>query len=116
MKGGPVMIPIGLCSIVAMAAFFERVWSLRRARVVPQSFCVELIELVCQERYPDALTLCKKRDTPIGRILEVAIEARGEPRSLIKERAEEVGRREAAELERYLPIIATMASLGPLLG
>jgi biopolymer transport protein ExbB len=115
-KGGPVMIPIGICSIVAMAAFFERVWSLRRERVVPQSFCVEVIELVRQERYADALTLCKKRDTPIGRILEVAIEARGEPRTLIKERVEEIGRREAAELERYLPVVSTVAALGPLLG
>jgi biopolymer transport protein ExbB len=115
-KGGPVMVPIGLSSVVALAAFFERMWSLRRDRVVPQSFCVEIIELVRQERYQDAVTLCKKRDTPIARILEVAIEARGESRSLIKERVEEVGRREAAELERYLPVISTVASLGPLLG
>ena len=116
MKGGPVMIPIALCSIVALAAFFERLWSLRRDRVVPQSFCVEIIELVRQDRYSDAITLCKKRDASIARILEVALEARGEPRALIKERVEEIGRREASELERYLSIIATVASVGPLLG
>lgn len=116
MKGGTVMIPIGICSIVGLAASIERLWSLRRERVVPQAFCVELIELLRQERYADALTACRKRDVAIARILEVAIEARTESRSMIKERVEEVGRREAAELERYLPIVGMIASVGPLLG
>lgn len=114
--GGPVMVPIALCSVVALATFFERLWSLRRERVVPSAFCVELIELVRQERFADAVTLCRKRDVAISRVLEVALEARGEARSLIKERVEEVGRREAAELERYVPVLGTIASISPLLG
>jgi biopolymer transport protein ExbB len=115
-SGGPVMVPIGLCSIVGLAAFFERLWSLRRSRVVPQSFCIEVIELLRQERWNDALTLCRKRDAPIARVVEVALNARHETRPMIKERVEEVGRREAADLERYLPILATTGSIGPLLG
>lgn len=115
-SGGPIMIPIGLCSIIGLAAFFERLWSLRRERVVPASFCVELIELVRQERWGDATTLCRKRDVAIARVLEVALNSRHEGRSLVKERVEEVGRREAAELERYVPVLSTVASVGPLLG
>ena len=114
--GGPVMIPILLCSVVALATLFERLWSLRRARVVPPAFTVEVMETVRQHRWGDALTLCRKRDIPIARILEVAIEAREERRPLIKERVEEIGRREAAELERYTPILGTVASISPLLG
>ncbi len=114
--GGPVMIPIGLCSVVALATFLERLWSLRRGAVVPSSLAVELIELLRQGRDGDALTLCRKRDVPIARVIEVAVEARGRPRSHIKERVEEVGRREAAELERYVPILGTIASIAPLLG
>lgn len=114
--GGPVMVPIAICSVVALATFFERLWALRRERVVPQSLCVELIELVRQERWNDALTLCRKRDAAISRVLEVALEARTDDRSSIKERVEEVGRREAAELERYVPVLGTIASISPLLG
>jgi biopolymer transport protein ExbB len=110
------MIPIVLSSVVALAAFFERLWALRRERVVPQAFCVELIELVRQERFADALTLCRKKDSSIARILEVAIESRGSSRSDLKEKVEEVGRRESAELERYIPVIGTISTLGPLLG
>ncbi|MEQ1566709.1 MAG: MotA/TolQ/ExbB proton channel family protein [Myxococcota bacterium] len=116
MKGGPVMYPIALCSVVALAAFFERLWGLRREKVVPQAFCVEIVELVRQQRYPDALTLCRKRDASVARILEVAIELRAHDRAAIKERVEEVGRREAHDLEQYLAVVGTVGSLGPLLG
>ena len=53
-RGGPVMVPIFICSIVALATFLERMWALRRERVVPSSFCVEIVELVRQGRLLDA--------------------------------------------------------------
>ncbi len=114
--GGPVMVPIGLCSVVAVATFLERLWSLRRERVVPTSFVVELSELVKQRRWDDALTLCRKREVAVGRVIEVALEVRREERPVMKERVEEVGRREAAEMERYIPVLGTIASIAPLLG
>lgn len=114
--GGPVMVPIGLLSLVAVLVFLERLWSLRRGRVVPGSWCVELMELVKQGRYDDALTHCRKRDIAAGRVLEVALLARDRTRESIKERLEEVGRREAAELERFIPVLGTIASVAPLLG
>ena len=49
-------------------------------------------------------------------MVAAAVEAEGTPRSDIKERLEEVGRREAAELERFAPVIGTVASVSPLLG
>lgn len=116
MQGGPVMVPIGLCSVIGLASFVERAWSLRRERVVPRGFCVELVELLRQERWQDASNLCKKRDVPIARIVEVALSARGEPRAGLRDRVEEIGRREAMELERWLWVVATVASVGPLLG
>lgn len=114
--GGPVMIPILASAVIAAAALLERLWALRRARVVPNSFAVEMMDLVRQHRWNDALTLCRKRDIPIARVLAVAVEARTEPRSLIKERVEEIGRRESADLERFIPVVGTVASIAPLLG
>jgi biopolymer transport protein ExbB len=110
------MYPIVLCSIVGLATFLERVWALQRSRVMPASFCVEVIERIKQQRYDDALTLCKTRPVAIARVLEAALELREHPRERIKERIEEVGRREAATLERYVPVLGTVASISPLLG
>jgi len=115
-SGGPVMVPIGLASVVAMAALIERVSALRYPRVVPYGFAVEITELLNQDRYPDALTLCRKSDSAVARVVEVALLARGHTRAEIKERLEEIGRREAAELERYSQVLGTIASVAPLLG
>jgi len=114
--GGPVMIPIALCSVIALAAFFERLWSLRRERVIPPGFVVEMTELLRQGRHDDALTLCRKREVAVARIMEFGLVARHGARERIRERLEEAGRREAAEMERYVPVIGTIASISPLLG
>jgi len=115
-SGGPVMVPIGLASIIGLAAFIERAFVLRRERVVPRHFAVEVESLIEQERWGDVQTLCKKVDTAAGRVVATALEARGAPRSVVKERLEEVGRREGAELERTSSVLGTVASVSPLLG
>ena len=114
--GGPVMIPIGLCSVVALATFLERLWALRVSRVIPAAFTAEFVELGRQGRWGDAMALCRKWNVAAARVLEVALEVRGQARTTIKERIEEVGRREATEMERNVPILGTIASIAPLLG
>lgn len=115
-SGGPVMIPIGLSSLVGLAVFLERMVALRQGRVVPRSFAVEVEELLKQRRYGDAQTLCRKSSTAVSRVVDVALAVRGQPRVAIKERLEEAGRRETAELERYSGVLGTVASIAPLLG
>lgn len=114
--GGPVMVPILLCSVVALATFLERLWTLRRQRVVPHALVAEMMELIRQRRWGDALKLTRSREVAAARVLEVAVLERTHPRGVIKERLEEVGRREAAEMERYVPVLGTIASITPLLG
>lgn len=115
-SGGPVMVPIGLASVVALAAFLERLLALRRGRVAPRGLARELVELLRQRRFGDALTACRKDDVAVARLVEVALLSRGRPRAQIKERLEEVGRREAAELERMSQVLGTVAAVAPLLG
>ncbi len=114
--GGPVMIPILLCSVVALAMFLERLWALRRVRVMPSAFLRELGDLVTHRRYEDALALCRRTDAAAARLIAVALLARHRPREHMKERLEELGRREAAEMERGIPVVGTIASIAPLLG
>ncbi len=115
-EGGPVMIPIGLCSIIALAAFLERLYALRRSRVAPRSLVRTALEHLRAGDWAGALAAVRASRSALGRVLDVAIQVRGAPRQLIKERLEEVGRREAAELERFVPIVGTIAAIAPLLG
>lgn len=103
-------------SLVGLAAFFERLFALRRSRVVPDGLRVELLELARQGRMADALTACRKDDGPLGRVVEVIVSHAGQPRAVVKELAEEVGRRESAELERFTGVVGIVASVAPLLG
>jgi biopolymer transport protein ExbB len=116
LAGGPVMVPIAACSVVALAVFLQRLWALRRSAIVPHAFSVTVTELVRQRRFDDALTQCRSSSAAIARVLESALEVRGEGRARVRERVEEVGRREAAELERLVPVLGTIASISPLLG
>ena len=116
LDGGPVMVPIGLCSIVAMAVFLERLWFLRRRRVLPEPVVDSLTKLVDAGQFDEALAHARKQHSPISRVFETALQHKHMERAEIKERIEEVGRKEAAELERYIPVVGTVASIAPLLG
>ncbi|MED5373196.1 MAG: MotA/TolQ/ExbB proton channel family protein [Myxococcota bacterium] len=115
-SGGAVMVVIFLFSLVGMAAFFERLFALRRGRVAPEAVTVEVKELVTQGRIPDALTLCRKQPGPLTRVVEVILMQPDKSRAELKELAEEVGRRESADLERFTGVVGIVASVAPLLG
>ncbi len=116
LKGGPLVIPIGLCSIVALGVFLERLWSLRRNRIIPEEFIDKVEALIRENRMQDALVLARDRSCPMGRIITAALRYHNSDRELIKESVEEVGRRESALLDRYIEVLGTCAAIAPLLG
>jgi len=115
-SGGPVMIPIGIASVVGLAVFLERTVALRGASVIPPMLIREVEELLRQGRLDDVVAASKKYPSAAARVTLTAVDAAGQSRSQIKERLEEVGRREAAELERFSAVLGTVASIAPLLG
>jgi biopolymer transport protein ExbB len=116
LKGGILMYPIAFCSIIAVGIFLERIWVLRRRRVLPRDFLIEVEDLVMRRKRPEAISLCKRNNSSIAHVVRVGIENYGKRRDVIKEKIEEVGRREAASLERYINVIGTIAGVSPLLG
>ncbi len=116
MKGGYLMYPIMLCSIITMAILFERLFALRRSRIIPERFIVEVSDLVRQQRMEDAMTQCRLNNSSIARVLMAGISRHNKPRQQVKEAIEDVGRIEAAVLERFLTILGTIAGIAPLLG
>jgi len=115
-KGGVLMIPIALCSIIALAIFLERLWSLRRSKVTPRDFLIEIEDLIRREKIPEAVTRCRKDNSSMANIIVAGIRNFGKRREIVKESIEEIGRREAATLERYINVVGTIAAISPLLG
>ncbi len=115
-KGGLVMIPIILFSIIALAIFMERLWSLQIYKIVPPQFIERIKQLVQGRKISEALVLCQDNPSSIARVYYSAIKAINRKRNDIKITVEEVGRQEGAGLERFLGMLSTIASISPLLG
>jgi len=115
-RGGWLMYPIFLCSVIALGFFIERLFKLRRTRVLPRDLVQNVGDLIARRKYADAIYLCQGHPSAIARIYLAALRINGQPRQAIKEVVQEVGRREAAELEKYVPVLSTVASIAPLLG
>jgi len=115
-KGGPLVIPIALASILALGVFLERLYSLKRGRIIPDTFIGRIEGLVRETRIGDALLLCQENDNPMARVMAAALRQASRSRERIKEAVEEVGKVEGAQLERYVEVVGTIASITPLLG
>ena len=115
-KGGVFIYPILLCSITALAIFLERLWSLRRSRVIPPAFVMKLEDLIRNEKISDASLLCQNNKSSMARVLLVGIRHFGRNRELIKEKLEEVGRQESSALENICDALGTIAGISTLLG
>lgn len=118
LKGGWMMIPIGLCSLVMLTVVAERLISLRRQRVTPPDFWggLEAILKGGRAARADAIEYCRKRDCPMGRVAEAGLRKSDQPIELIERSLADTGEREVAQLRRYVRILAVVASVCPLLG
>ncbi len=114
--GGWLMLPIGLCSIVAVGITLERFYSLRIGRIVPEKWVTRIKQELSRGRISEALDLCQQRWEPICRVLEAGILRLRRDRVEIKEAIEATGRQEVELLERHLDFLATIANVAPLLG
>lgn len=115
-RGGIVMIPILVCSVVALIIIFERLWSLQRKRIFRFDILDTIEQLLREHKIPEATTLCKRHDSTMTRLVLVALLNSDRPKSEIKELIEDHGRQEVPFLERYLTMLGTIASISPFLG
>ena len=115
-KGGVLMIPILLCSVVALAIFLERLWSLRKVKVIPSTFLQKVTKLIHLRQFDRASDLCDRASSGIAHILSAGLRQAGKDRATIKEVMEEAGRRVAANLERGTGVLSSVVAIAPLLG
>ncbi len=115
-QGGPLMWPILLCSIVALAITIERFYSLRRASIDTREFMDAMRTVLRQNRVQEALQICDETEGPVARIMKAGILKHNRSKADIREAIEDAGHLEIPRLERYLPALATCANIAPLLG
>ncbi|MDG2537644.1 MotA/TolQ/ExbB proton channel family protein [Dyella jiangningensis] len=116
MAGGWAMLPILICSAVALAIVLERCWTLRRRSVLPPGLGDEVRNWARSGQLDPNHLNTLASGSPLGELLASALAVRNRPRELIKERIEDTGRHVVHRMERYLNTLGTIALIGPLLG
>lgn len=114
--GGWLMLPIILCSIIAVAIIAERLWSLRLRRVLPKHLVAQVWRWEKIHQLDDEHMRELQASSPLGSILAAGIVNRHQNRTVMKESIEDTGRHVVHELERYLNTLGTIAAITPLLG
>lgn len=115
-QGGVLMVPIVAASVVALAVFLERLYALQMNKVVPREF-LDLVRRKVRDRKPaEALTLCEGNPSAMSAVAASGLRHAGQPREVIKEAFEEIGRLEVSALSRYVEVMGTIAAVTPLLG
>ena len=110
-KGGPVMIPLAVCSVVALAVVLERAWAWRG---LGRSRDAEMVlARAAGGKWEDAWRLGEGSRSPVARVLAAGISHRNPAAALAMEAT---ARAEASRLKRFLSVLDTIITLSPLLG
>lgn len=116
MAGGWAMVPILICSAVALAIILERFWSLRQNTVAPPELGEQVRTWARTRKLDPSHIDTLSKNSPLGELLAAALSVRNRSRDIIKERIEDAGRHVVHRLERYLNTLGTIALISPLLG
>lgn len=115
--GGPVMWPLLLFSIVALAFIVERLIALRRARINVNEFLAKIRKaLIVNHSVRDAVKICEQYQGPVASIMKAGLLKYGQPKEEVEKTIENAAIYEMGRLERGLVVLATTANVAPLLG
>ena len=116
LAGGPVMWPILLCSVFALALALEKFWYLHKISIDTQEFLNKILEKMKRHDSKEALQVCENNKSPIANILKAGILKYDRPRPQIIEAIEDASLYEVPRMEKNLTALATIAHISPLLG
>jgi biopolymer transport protein ExbB len=114
--GGWLMIPILLCSVIAVAIVVERTWTLRHRKVIPEKLLTGIWNLLSNDALTEKHISEIENGSPLGRVLAAGLINRHLSRDLIRESIEENGRHVVHEMERFMSTLGTISTIAPLLG
>lgn len=116
LKGGLLMWPIFLCSIVALAIIIERYFVLRQASVNVPRFMIQVREHMKRGDVVEAVNYCSEINSPISNIVRKGLTKYHFGTERVKESIESAGKQEIYKLEKGMSILATISGVAPLLG
>jgi biopolymer transport protein ExbB len=115
-KGGVMMLPIILCSVVALTVIFERLYYFFKISENPQKLFESLQKLLGKGRHPQALELCQQSKGPIGKLLSTGLSYRNMPKWKLEETLSVTGQEEINNMGKNIRVLEVIAAISPLMG
>ena len=116
LKGGIIMIPLLVLSVISIYILVERFIAIRKAAQEDKTFMKRIKDYIHDGEIESAMNLCKKTNTPYSRLILKGITRIGRPMNDVLVAIENVGNLEIAELEKGFTWLATTAAGAPMLG
>jgi biopolymer transport protein ExbB len=115
-KGGPIMWPLLLLSILGVTVIFWRWWALRQATAGVPGLMKDLRARLVARDVAGAIAVCDRHEGPVASIVRAGLLRYGRSRDEVELALHDASSHELANLERGLPVLATVAMIAPLLG
>ncbi len=115
-KGGVLVIPILLCSVVALAIFVERIIRFSKIKSRGVGLAEKTIQMLKQGKKEDASEMLAASNAPMGRVLLQAIDVLDQDRDTLETVISNSTDEEVRDLSSYVQALATMGNIAPLLG
>ena len=115
-KGGVVMIPIGILAVLGLVIFFERYFTIRKAAANESALLAQVRSSILTGNLDSAIAFCNASNSPLGRMLTKGLKRIGRPIRDIKDAIENTGKLEVAKLEKNIGILGIVAGIAPMFG
>ena len=116
-KGGKIMYPLALGSILALALGLERFIALRKQHILPDGFLDGLMQAWnADPTGKRAVKYCDEFGGASGHIFKAGIRRAKMGPEVVEKTIEDVGSREADKMKRSLRPLSVIATISPLLG
>jgi len=116
LKGGWVMVPIGLLAVLGLVIFFERYFTIRNASKNESNLMIQVRSSIMTGNLESAKALCRNSNTPLGRMLQKGLLRIGRPIKDIEGAIENVGKLEVSKLDKNIGILGIVAGIAPMFG
>lgn len=116
LKGGWLMLPIFLSSIIAVAIIVDRYIVIRKSRTNVAAFMVKIRGFLKRRDIKGAMDFCIEEKSPLATIIRKGLKKFTFGHERVKEAIETAGKQEINKLEKGISILATISGVAPLLG
>jgi len=116
LRGGIMMYPLFLASVLALAIIINKVYVLSRATTNEKELTGKIRELLNRKMVEQAVVVCKNSKGPVASILNAGLSQYDKGQKAMEDAFEAQALEEIPQLESYLPGLATIAAVSTLMG